>query len=85
MEIIVKESPHLGTGWGVGGVRGYNSPADRKRAIKAIFKTGKANHFTCFMDVQSRYALQYGASNWVMESNRVRADFCLPPAPYVNW
>ena len=74
MRILVKEEPHLGAGWGVSGIRAYRTPADRKRAIAQIFRTGRANYFTCYRDVRGKYALMYGASNWVKG-----------PKPYVNW
>lgn len=42
-----------------GGVRGYASAADRRRGIAALRREG-FNHFTCFADVNARFALQFG-------------------------
>lgn len=44
-------------------IRGYASSADRERAIKQLFRKGY-NHFVCFRDVQSEFALQYGLALW---------------------
>lgn len=59
----ITKSHHCRTGEYTGGTRGYNSPADRKRAIRMLQRRGW-NHFTCYRDVQSRYALQYGKSDF---------------------
>jgi len=48
-------------------IRGYASRADRERAIKQLFRKGW-NHFVCFRDVQSEFALQYGLALWAGNS-----------------
>lgn len=53
--------------------RGYASAADRKRAIKQLIRKGW-NHFVCYRDVQSQFALEFGKAAWVGEG-----------AAYVNW
>lgn len=48
-------------------VRGYDSSANRKRAIAALARKG-FNYFVCFRDVQSTYALLYSKADWVKPS-----------------
>lgn len=43
------------------GIRGYNTAADRLRAIRGLRKQG-FDRFTCFQDVKSDYALMYGCA-----------------------
>lgn len=57
------------------GIRGYKSSADRKRAIKMMIRSGRFNHFVCFRDVKSEFALQFGFAEWARERN----------CPYINW
>jgi hypothetical protein len=45
-------------------VRGYQSCGDRKRAIAMLRRLGY-NHFVCFKDVNSDYALMYNKASWV--------------------
>lgn len=47
------------------GVRGYKTAADRERAIKVMSRRGIANHFVCYRDVRSEFALQFGSAAWV--------------------
>lgn len=82
---IIAQTPHKGAGWGVAGVRGYNNPADRIRAIKALFRTGRVNYFVCYRDTQAEFALYYGVSNWVKESNERSVKNGGHAIPYVNW
>ena len=44
--------------------RGYTSPANRKRAIAGLRKKGW-NHFVCYKDTKSEFALQFGKAAWV--------------------
>lgn len=54
-------------------VRGYKTARDRKCAIQMLRKQG-FNHFVCYKDVKSNYALMYG-----------KADWCKGNSYYVNW
>lgn len=44
-------------------VRGYATAADRERAIKQLARRG-LNHFVCYRDAQSEFALMAGACTW---------------------
>lgn len=46
------------------GIRGYASDGDRNRAIAMLRKCG-FNHFVCFRDVRSAFALTIGYAQWV--------------------
>mgnify|MGYP001615463564 FL=1 len=45
------------------GTRGYRTPADRNRAIAMLVRRG-LNHFVCYRDVQSEFALQFCVAAW---------------------
>jgi len=47
-----------------GRIRGYESRADRKRAIAMLRRQGY-NYFVCYRDTQSEFALQYAKADWV--------------------
>jgi len=43
--------------------RGYETPADRNRAIKQLVRRG-FDYFVCYKDTAADYALQYGVKTW---------------------
>jgi hypothetical protein len=55
-----------------GGIRGYNSRADRKRAITQLRRRG-FNCFVLYRDTQAEFAVQYTVAEWVGEG---RAYIC---------
>lgn len=50
------------------GYRGYDSAADRDRAIAMLRKEGN-NYFVRYVDVKSRYALCFSWASWVGEGH----------------
>ncbi len=73
MKTILKYNPKIHVV--KNGVRGYNSAANRKRAIKNLVRFGY-NYFVCYRDTQSEFALTFSIANWVKDS---KLNY------YVNW
>lgn len=57
--------------------RGYNSSADRNRAI-AMFRKLGYHYFTCYKDTQSDFALmfQVGTGTWIADAVAKNPNFC---------
>jgi hypothetical protein len=60
----LKKSPLLEYRVARWGTRGYDSAKARAQAIKQFRKSG-LNHFVCYRDVQSDFALVFGWCDWV--------------------
>lgn len=56
----IVEYPSKGKGLLRGGIRGYDTGADRARGVAALYKLGY-RHFAKFRDVQATYALSFSA------------------------
>lgn len=56
------------------GIVGFVSEADRRRGIRLFSKQGY-NHFTCFMDVNATYALQYGHAAYHLPKGQVTVNW----------
>jgi len=59
-------------------IRGYDSQAARLKAIHQLAKEG-FNYFVPFVEVRSKFALQFGIANWVRPGG-VHVD-----GGYPNW
>ena len=56
-------------------VRGYETSADRKRAIAQLFKRGWTR-FVCYRDTQAEFALMFSKPSWVPADTH---------QPHVDW
>lgn len=51
-----------------GGFRGYQTAADRRRAMTMLRKHGW-NYFVFYRDTQAEFALDFGKADWVKQGS----------------